>query len=306
MVLPREMIAKGKTKIIYKVEGGAHVYSKDDMTAFNGERHKEIPGKGAWSTTVTSNIFAAFTACHLPVAFYGQVDERTFFAPVVQMLPFEVVVRRFARGSVIKTHGVAEGRRFEKLPVQRFLKTSGCRIGTITLPQDDMLVTRIRADGVEVSRADCLLGSEPSIFVPWHEIGSFAGPLPFTQMQRLARQGFLLLEYFWRMQGLDLQDCKFEFGLSHNRTLLFADVIDPDSWRLHDELGRSYDKDPFRKIKDLDEAIAAIAQIYPLLANCSSEFVNPTLRAQAKSYMNTRMEQQYHLPDEIKTATNMT
>jgi phosphoribosylaminoimidazole-succinocarboxamide synthase len=306
MASPQEVLAKGKTKIIYKVEGGGHVFSKNDMTAFNGKRHKEIPGKGAWSTTVTSNIFAAFAACHLPVAFYEQVDEQTFFAPVVQMLPFEVVVRRYARGSVITTHGVADGRRFEKLPVQIFLKTSDCRVGNITLPQDDMLVTRIRTDGVEVSRVDCLLRSEPPIFVQWQEISSFVGPMPFTKMQRLARQGFLLLEDLWRMQGLDLQDCKFEFGLSHNSTLLFADVIDPDSWRLRDELGRSYDKDPFRNIEDLDEAVAAIERIYPLLAKCSGEFEIPGLRAQAKAYMNTRMERQCLLPDEIETATAAT
>lgn len=42
------------------------------------------------------------------------------------------------------------------------------------------------------------------------------------------------------------------------------------------------------------------------LAGCSGEFSSPALRAQAKAYVNTRMEQQYLLPDEIETATAAT
>lgn len=304
------LLIEGKTKKVFlPAPKLVDVFSKDVMTAGNGKRHAIIPGKGKWSTKVTCNVFEAFQACGLPVAFSAWLDDTTFRAPRADIQPFEVVVRRVARGSVLKTHpSVKDGKRFEKLVVQFFLKTSGKRVGDMVLPEDDMLVSRIRTDGLELSRPDLPLGDgNPPIFVPFSVIGLKPGKVyPFTGMQRRARQGFLILESLWADQGLFLNDCKFEFGFDSKGNLLLADVVDPDSWRLRDAEGRSHDKDPFRKAATTEEGIEAIRNIYPDLAARSERFSGPTSIARALDHMRFHMRQEYKLPDEIETATNMT
>lgn len=51
-------------------------------------------------------------------------------------------------------------------------------------------------------------------------------------MQRIARSAFLILESAWQLQDVVLVDFKVEFGVTLDKRLVLADVIDNDSWRI--------------------------------------------------------------------------
>ncbi|HYX49943.1 MAG TPA: phosphoribosylaminoimidazolesuccinocarboxamide synthase, partial [Ktedonobacteraceae bacterium] len=54
------LLAEGKTKLIYAYQGDpslAYMVSKDQITAGDGVRRDELPGKSRWSTITTANVF---------------------------------------------------------------------------------------------------------------------------------------------------------------------------------------------------------------------------------------------------------
>ena len=124
-----ELIAEGKTKIILATKPDPEkvlILSKDDITAGDGAKHDLIEGKAALATRTTCNVFRLLKASGIPVAFDAQVDDKSFTAPLCQMLPYEVVIRREAHGSYLKRMpGLAKGHLFPKLLVEFFLKTNG-------------------------------------------------------------------------------------------------------------------------------------------------------------------------------------
>ena len=97
------VIIEGKTKKIIDLgENRVRVLSKDDITAGDGAKHDILANKATLSTTTTSNVFELLRYCGLPVAFCEQDSLTSFIAPNCRMLPWEVVVRRRAKGSILK------------------------------------------------------------------------------------------------------------------------------------------------------------------------------------------------------------
>src|ERR1041384_3052788 len=120
------LVTEGKTKRIFRINGSdlVSVVSKDDITAGDGAKHDIIPDKGRLANQTTCNVFRLLKACGLPVAFEEQDSPTSFIAPLCEMLPYEVVVRREAHGSYLKrSPAFAKGQLFPKLIVEFFLKT---------------------------------------------------------------------------------------------------------------------------------------------------------------------------------------
>ena len=113
---PDALIAEGKTKQIYRINGASDlvaVISKDDITAGDGAKHDVIPDKGRLATATTCNVFRLLKASGLPVAFEEQDGPTSFVAPPCTMLPYEVVARREAHGSYLKRNpNYAKGQLF--------------------------------------------------------------------------------------------------------------------------------------------------------------------------------------------------
>jgi len=88
-------LAEGKTKIVEQASNGeVLVRSKDDITAGDGARRDVLDGKAAASTRTTCNIFELLERNGVRTHFVERVDDVTFRARHVEMIPLELVARR--------------------------------------------------------------------------------------------------------------------------------------------------------------------------------------------------------------------
>jgi phosphoribosylaminoimidazole carboxylase/phosphoribosylaminoimidazole-succinocarboxamide synthase len=274
------LVAEGKTKRIYEARGGSDLVtliSKDDITAGDGAKHDVIPDKGRLANATTCNVFRLLKACGLPVAFEQQDSATSFVAPKCQMLPYEVVVRREAHGSYLKRNPhFSKGQLFPQLVVEFFLKTKDKDWNGKPLICDDPLMLYAKEDSKIrlFNPAKPIHGQEPFLVLADTEVFSRADEWElFPQMQRIARQIFLVLEKAWQLEAGTLVDLKVEFGFDTNGHLLLADVIDNDSWRVV-ESGAYIDKQVYRDGGALDD----VAAKYRRVAEITGRFALPRQR----------------------------
>jgi phosphoribosylaminoimidazole carboxylase/phosphoribosylaminoimidazole-succinocarboxamide synthase len=274
------LVAEGKTKKIHLVKGSSDlvtVVAKDDITAGDGAKHDIIPDKGRLATATTSNVFRLLKACGLPVAFTEQDSAISFSAPKCGMLPYEVVVRREAHGSYLKRNPhLAKGQLFPKAIVEFYLKTKDKNWKGKPLVADDPFMQY--AEDVRQIKlftpAKPLQGQEPFLVLSASEVfGRDDESKFFPEMQRIARQAFLVLEKAWQLEGGKLVDLKVEFGFDAKGDLLLADVIDNDSWRVI-ESGAYIDKQVYRDGGALDD----VAAKYRHVADVTNRFHVPRQR----------------------------
>ena len=274
------LVTEGKTKKVYKIKGGSDlvaVISKDDITAGDGAKHDIIPDKGRIATATTSNVFRLLKACGLPVAFIEQDSETSFVAPNCSMLPYEVVVRREAHGSYLKRNPhLSKGQLFPHALVEFYLKTKDKNWKGKPLVADDPFM-QLTDDGKQIrlfNPAKPLQGQEPFLVLPVSDVFSSADESKmFPEMQRVARQTFLVLERAWQLEGGTLVDLKVEFGFDAKGNLLLADVIDNDSWRVL-EGGAYIDKQVYREGGALED----VAAKYRHVAEVTGHFHVPRQR----------------------------
>ena len=274
------LVTEGKTKKVYKIKGGSDlvaVISKDDITAGDGAKHDIIPDKGRIATATTSNVFRLLKACGLPVAFIEQDSETSFVAPNCSMLPYEVVVRREAHGSYLKRNPhLAKGQLFPQALVEFYLKTKDKNWKGKPLVADDPFM-QLTDDGKQIklfNPAKPLQGLEPFLVLPVSDVFSRADESKmFPEMQRVARQTFLVLEKAWQLEGGTLVDLKVEFGFDAKGNLLLADVVDNDSWRVL-EGGAYIDKQIYREGGALED----VAAKYRHVAEVTGHFHLPRQR----------------------------
>jgi len=282
------LVTEGKTKKVYKIKDGSDlvaVISKDDITAGDGAKHDIIPDKGRIATATTSNVFRLLKACGLPVAFIEQDSETSFVAPNCSMLPYEVVVRREAHGSYLKRNPhLSKGQLFPHALVEFYLKTKDKNWKGKPLVADDPFM-QLTDDGKQIrlfNPAKPLQGQEPFLVLPVSDVFSRADESKmFPEMQRVARQTFLVLEKAWQLEGGTLVDLKVEFGFDAKGNLLLADVIDNDSWRVI-ESGAYIDKQVYRDGGALDD----VAAKYRHVADVTGRFHLP--RRLLRTVLQTR------------------
>jgi phosphoribosylaminoimidazole-succinocarboxamide synthase len=261
-----ELVTEGKTKKIFRINGSdlVSVVAKDDITAGDGAKHDVIPDKGRLANQTTCNVFRLLKACGLPVAFEEQDSATSFVAPPCTMLPYEVVVRREAHGSALKrSPHFAKGQLFPKLLVEFYLKTKDKNWKGKPLVADDPYM-QYEDGGAQIklfNPAKPILGSEPFLVLQTADVFSHPEEYKFfPEMRRIARQAFLMLEKAWALEGGTLVDFKVEFGFDAKGTLLLADVIDNDSWRVL-ENGAYIDKQVYRDGGALDTVAAKYRQV---------------------------------------------
>lgn len=114
-------------------------------------------------------------------------------------------------------------------------------------------------------------GQKPFLVLQESEVFGRAGESKlFAEIEKIARRVFLILEKPWQLEGRILVDFKVEFGLTKNGTLLLADVIDNDSWRVL-ENGAYIDKQAYRDGGRLDD----VAEKYGRVAGITGHFHLP-------------------------------
>jgi phosphoribosylaminoimidazole-succinocarboxamide synthase len=231
------VVAEGKTKIVEDAgDGEVLVRSKDDITAGDGARHDVLTGKAAASTRTTTNVFQLLERNGVPTHFVGPVDEVTFRARDVAMIPLELVARRYATGSFRdRFPNVADGAVLDGLVFEIFEKDDAQHDPLLEFDFDAGTVRRLvpntkaaEALGPDVRAGDLI--SEETL-----EESRYADVSPdlLARLESRTASAFEVIEKAWRRQGGVYIDVKIECGFDRETgELLVADVIDSDSGRL--------------------------------------------------------------------------
>ncbi len=236
----RKLIYEGKAKILYEgPEPGTLIqYFKDDATAFNGERHEIVEGKGVLNNRLSEFFMLALANVGIPTHFIRRLNMREQLVREAEMIPLEVVVRDFAAGSLTRRLGMDEGAQLPRPLVEFYLK-------------DDSL-------------GDPIVAEEHIAAFGW------ASQQEIDEMVNLALRVNDVLSGLFFGVGIRLVDFKIEIGRIWENDyprLIVADEISPDSCRLWDiRTGRKLDKDVFRhELGDLADAYTEVARRFGLL-----------------------------------------
>lgn len=247
MLVYGKKLAEGKTKIIFAHftdPSLVYMVHKDSISAGDGARRNEIEGKGALSCRTTCNVFGVLNAAGLPTHFVERVSDTTMLVRACKMIPLEVVTRRIATGSYLKRHPeVAEGARFDPIPVEFFVK-------------DD-------------ARHDPIIAAEA---IPAEGIATAD---EVHAMIDMGSRAFRAIEAVWAAQDVTLVDMKIELGRDVDGRLLIADVIDNDSWRIWPggQRQQMLDKQIYREMKQVDrDGLALIKAKYEQVAAMTDAF----------------------------------
>ena len=243
-----DKLAEGKTKVIYAFPGKDHlVYMlhKDGITAGDGARRNELPGKGILACRTNSNVFYLLELEGIRTHYIGMVAPNINLVNRCTMVPLEVVMRRIATGSYLKrVLGSSEGDRFDPVLVETFLKDDA---------RHDPQVTDAEIQDLGLATAD-----------------------EIAFMHETGRRVFEILEREWAAQDVTLVDCKIEFGRDQNGRLMVADVIDNDSWRIWPggDKNKMLDKQIYRNMPEVtDERLRELLIKYQQVADLTDQFV---------------------------------
>lgn len=231
------MLAEGKTKIIEEAGNGeVLVRSKDDITAGDGAEHDVLDGKAAASTRTTCNIFELLERNGVRTHFVGRVDDVTFRARNVEMIPLELVARRYAAGSFRdRFPDLSDGAAFDELVFEVFEKDDANHDPLLDFDFDEGVLRRhvpnqkaAAAIGPDVGAGD-LIGEERLAASRYADVS----PELFARLRSRTVSAFEVIEEAWKHHGGVYLDFKIECGFDRETgDLLVADVIDSDSGRL--------------------------------------------------------------------------
>ncbi len=232
----RKKIYEGKAKILYEGPDANTViqYFKDDATAFNGEKHDVLAGKGVLNNRISAHLMTKLEAIGIPTHFIRSINMREQLVRSVEIIPLEVVVRNIAAGSLCKRLGLKEGEILPKPLVEFYYK------------KDEL--------------GDPLISEDHIMTFGW------ADPYELDEIVAMALRVNDYLNGMFSGIGLKLVDFKLEFGRiwgEHGELyLVLADEISPDNCRLWDaKTGEKMDKDRFRQgLGDLVEGYQYVAQ----------------------------------------------
>ncbi|MHB1355377.1 MAG: phosphoribosylaminoimidazolesuccinocarboxamide synthase [Anaerolineae bacterium] len=247
-------LAEGKTKVIYAHPDKpelVYMQHKDGITAGDGARRSELPGKGALACRTTSNVFYLLEIEGMRTHYIGMVAPSVNIVSRCTMVPLEVVMRRIATGSYLKRNlGVVEGTRFDPVLVETFFKDDA---------RHDPMV-----NDAEIQDMGLATYSE------------------IEYLRATGRRVFEILEKAWAKLDVTLVDCKIEFGRNSEGELLVADVIDNDSWRIWPggDKTRMLDKQIYRNMPEVtDERLQGLLLKYQQVAELTDRFVEEECKA---------------------------
>ena len=295
------VICEGKTKRIIKsdVEGEIIIETKDDLTGGDAAKLETISGISVHKTKQTSDVFALLKRNNIETSFIKGLTENSFICHDCEMLPLELVMRRFAWGSYLKREPnlvstIEKPFRFDSIKTEFFHKHSvvmpPLSDKPLQMEEGDARAQYLK-DGVwqEGVYTDPLLitaADKWSLFSAKAPVDPSAPLLEIEPMMSQAEvqslitdimiPTFEVLEKAWA--GIDtaagavsLVDMKIEVGRTKkDGRLVLADVIDNDSWRIWPgaDPSKQLDKQCFRE----DNPLSEVAEKYQLVAELTGKF----------------------------------
>lgn len=226
----------GKVNVIYETNDPflLEMESTNKISAGNGERRDVIEGKAYVNSTISSMLFKLFESHCIPTHYVSEGSNK--FSKVVRkadMIKLEVIGRFIATGSYCKRNpDIADGTIFDDMLFEVCYKDD--EMG------DPFISMKEAIDDFKV----CTKEQFKTIKLYTYNIGFWA-------------------EKFFKEFDLTLVDFKVEFGIDcETGELILCDEFSPDTCRLWDKDGKSYDKDVFRKnLGNVSETYQALLKI---------------------------------------------
>lgn len=219
------LLYEGKAKQVYQTDDKETyiVHYKDDATAFNGEKHDTILGKGVLNNKISSFFFELLKKEGVPTHFVRREDDRNQTVLTLNIVPLEVIVRNIAAGSMAKRFGIEEGTPL-KHPILEFCY------------KNDEL-------------GDPFANESQITALGW------ATQEQLDRISEITMKVNDILKNFLATKNVTLVDFKLEFG-THNGEVFLGDEISPDTCRFWDATtGEKLDKDRFRRdLGNIEEA----------------------------------------------------
>ncbi len=291
---------EGKTKRLVPGPrpGTLILETKDELTGGDAAKRAHIAGIAEHKTEQTANVFALLTRAGIANAFHEQMGPTSLLCDDCDMLPLELVMRRYAFGSVLKREPRyrTDGRplRFDEVVCEIFHKHAVVMPPLADAPiqmaegeaRDRYLRDGVWPDGVYTDPFVNVEGRRWMLHAPKRPFDP-ADALMETEpvcseaertaiFEELMRPAFAALENAWA--GIDtefgpvaLADIKIEVGRrSQDGAMVIADVIDNDSWRIWPgaDPARQLDKQSFRDGSDL----SLVSDNYALVAELTRRF----------------------------------
>lgn len=232
-----KMLTEGKTKIIEDAGNGeVLVRSKDDITASDGAKHDVLDGKAAASTKTTVNIFELLERNGVHTHFVDRIDDVTFRARHVEMIPLELVARRYATGSYRDRFAdLPDGHVFDESLFEIFEKDDTNHDPLLDFDFNTGILRRhvpnsnaAESIGPDAKPGD-VIGEEPLAQSRYADIT----PELVERLRSITVSAFGVIEEAWSKHGGVYIDFKIECGFDRETgDLVVADVIDSDSGRL--------------------------------------------------------------------------
>jgi len=295
------MAVEGKTKIIQATDtpGEVLLVTKDSLTGGDAAKKEHIEGIAVHKVTQASNVFGLLNARGVPTAFIGRHDERSIRCHECEMLPLELVTRRYAWGSYLKrapelVSTVDKPHRFDRVLTEIFHKHAVVMPPLSDAPvqmeegaaRELYLRDGVWADGVytdpfvRIADGHWMLHSAKLPILPDNtlmECPPALSPSEVTEVvEGLMTPVFTILEEAWSKivttgGPVALVDMKIEVGRRvSDGKLVVADVIDNDSWRIWPgaDPAKQLDKQVFREGHPLGE----VSEKYTLVAALTEQF----------------------------------
>lgn len=210
------LLYKGKAKSVYLTDDPEklRVVFRNDMTAFNGEKHDLFENKGRFNATASEFFMRLLGEKGVATHFISRPEPDVMIVRRLDMIPLEVIVRNRAAGSMVK-----------KYPVQE---------GTILSPPV------VAIDYKDDERGDPMINDDLIVSL------KILNPEELATVKKMALQVNELLSAFFDEYDITLVDFKLEFGRTDSGIIL-GDEVSMDSMRLWDKkTGESLDKDVYR------------------------------------------------------------
>jgi phosphoribosylaminoimidazole-succinocarboxamide synthase len=294
------IISQGKTKILKPgpERNTVLLETQDVLTGGDAAKREIIEGIGVHKTTQATNVFSLLNRKGLPTAFIERTSPSTLLCYQCEMLPLELVIRRYAWGSYLQRHPEYKRQdgttyRFDE-PVweifhkwsvvsspltdnpyqmdeeaarKQFLRNGIWKEGVYTDPYIQMEQEKwlLYPSKKELSRTKPLMSIEPAC--SQEELDYI--------VQSIMLPTFLTLEDAWhriktKWGPMELVDLKIEVGRRlDNKEIVIADVIDNDSWRIWPggDPKKQLDKQCFRE----DNPLEQVAENYAIVTDMTED-----------------------------------
>lgn len=219
----REELYSGKAKSVFKTDDENYyvLEFRDDTSAFDGKKVRQLDRKGAVNNQFNASIMQTLAAAGIPTHFEKLISPHESVVRRLDMMPIECVVRNITAGSICRRLGIEEGLTLEKPTFELFLKN------------DELGDPMINESHVEA--------------FGWADLDHVAKAKELTYAVNA------VLKPLFATHGMILVDYKLEFGVVDGEVVL-GDEFSPDGCRIWDSETRAkLDKDRFRQ--DLGDVI---------------------------------------------------